>query len=80
MSKLSSSLKTLVNAPAARPGPVPAPRHIEQLFHSIAKDAASRNLNPRSWLAISVSYSRASYFLNAVIINAHLLRLPPPSH
>ncbi|KAK0387859.1 hypothetical protein NLU13_4104 [Sarocladium strictum] len=55
MSKLSSSLKALVNAPFARPGPVAAPRHIDQLFSGIAKDAASRNISPRSWLAISTA-------------------------
>src|SRR5687767_14800766 len=62
MSKLSPTLKALVNAPFARPGPVPAPRQVEQFFSGIAKDAASRNISPRSWLAISVSLQFSSCF------------------
>jgi hypothetical protein len=54
MAKLSPTLKALVNAPFARPGPVAAPRNVDSLFKGIAKDAASKNISPRSWLAISV--------------------------
>lgn len=62
MSKLSPTLKALVNAPFARPGPVAAPRNVDSLFKGIAKDAASKNISPRSWLAISTA---ASFTLNS---------------
>ncbi|KAL6407782.1 hypothetical protein AUP68_08807 [Ilyonectria robusta] len=55
MSKLSSSLKALVNAPFSRPGPLPAPGQVQDLFQSIARDASKRNLGVNSWLAISTA-------------------------
>jgi hypothetical protein len=55
MSKLSASLKALVNAPFARSGPLPAPAQAHDLFQSIARDASSRNVTARSWLAISTA-------------------------
>lgn len=54
MSKLSTSLKALINAPFAKPGPRPAPGQIAQLFESIAQDASKKNLSPKSWLTLSV--------------------------
>ncbi|KAK7398261.1 hypothetical protein QQX98_012374 [Neonectria punicea] len=55
MSKLSASLKALVNAPFARPGPLPAPRQVHDVVQAIAKDASRRNLGVNSWLAISTA-------------------------
>uniref|UniRef100_A0A0B7K0W7 Uncharacterized protein n=1 Tax=Bionectria ochroleuca TaxID=29856 RepID=A0A0B7K0W7_BIOOC len=62
MSKLSPSLKALINAPFSRPGPLPAPAHAKELFQSIAQDASKKNLSPRSWLAISTA---TTFSLNA---------------
>ncbi|KAH7141436.1 hypothetical protein B0J13DRAFT_526679 [Dactylonectria estremocensis] len=55
MSKLSASLKALVNAPFSRPGPLPAPAQVQDLFQGIARDASRRNLGVNSWLAISTA-------------------------
>ncbi|KAH7320615.1 hypothetical protein B0I35DRAFT_477188 [Stachybotrys elegans] len=55
MSKLSASLKALLNAPFARSGPLPAPTQAKELFGRIARDAAGRNVGVRSWLAISTA-------------------------
>lgn len=54
MSKLSPSLKALINAPSARPGPVAAPPAMRDVYERIAADAARRRLGTRPWLAISV--------------------------
>lgn len=54
MSKLSSSLKALINSPAARPGTIPAPRNIQAVYRRIQQDAASHNVSQSSWLALSV--------------------------
>lgn len=62
MSKLSASLKALVNAPFSRPGPVAAPLQVEELFQHIANDAAKHNIGVRSWLAISTA---ATFTLNS---------------
>ncbi|RBA13628.1 hypothetical protein FPRO05_02421 [Fusarium proliferatum] len=53
MSKLSTSLKALINAPFAKPGPRPAPKQVQELYEAIANDAAIRNLGPKSWLTVS---------------------------
>ncbi|KAK8144481.1 hypothetical protein G3M48_005757 [Beauveria asiatica] len=45
--KLSPALKALINAPAARPGPCPAPSGIRDVYARIAQDAAARNLGPQ---------------------------------
>jgi len=59
MSKLSPSLKSLINAPFARPGAVAAPKNIKSVYESIAKDAESKNVGVPAWLTIAVS--RSSY-------------------
>lgn len=56
MSKLAPSLKALINVPFARPGQTAAPSHIREVYHAIAKDAASKNVGAKPWLAISVRY------------------------
>ncbi|KAF4440381.1 putative conserved mitochondrial protein [Fusarium austroafricanum] len=62
MSKLSTSLKALINAPFARPGPRPAPQQVQELYEAIANDAAIRNLGPKSWLTVSAA---ATFTLNS---------------
>ncbi|OAA55458.1 hypothetical protein ISF_07969 [Cordyceps fumosorosea ARSEF 2679] len=60
--KLSPALKALINAPAARPGPCPAPPGIRAVYARIAHDAASRNLGPRPWVVLSAA---ATFTLNS---------------
>lgn len=61
MSKLSPSLKALINAPFARPGPhriakgAAAAAAVGDLFRGIAGEARGRGVGARAWLAISVS-------------------------
>lgn len=57
MSKLAPSLKALINAPFARPGQTAAPSHIREVYQAIAKDAASKNVGAKPWLAISVRHT-----------------------
>lgn len=56
MSKLSNSLKSLINSPSSRPGTVPAPRNIQSVFHKIQQDAESNDVSQPSWVALSVCY------------------------
>ncbi|KJZ77729.1 hypothetical protein HIM_02906 [Hirsutella minnesotensis 3608] len=62
MSKLSSSLKVLINAPSARPGPVAAPHGMQDVYERIASDAARKRIGMRPWLAISTA---ATFTLNS---------------
>ncbi|KAG5981723.1 hypothetical protein E4U55_002619 [Claviceps digitariae] len=62
MVKLSPSLKALINASFARPGPVPASAAIRQVYQSIERDAAARKLGMKPWLAISTA---ATFTLNS---------------
>lgn len=55
MSRLSNSLKALINAPAARPSTVPAPANIVSAYGSIQQTAQAQNVSRSSWLALSVS-------------------------
>lgn len=58
MSKLSPSLKALVNAPFARPGLCPAPNPASKLrdvYASIASEAAQRHVGPQPWIALSAA-------------------------
>lgn len=54
MSRLSNSLKALINAPAARPSTVPAPANISAVYSKIAQTAQAKNVSQPSWLALSV--------------------------
>lgn len=54
MAKLSPSLKALINAPFARPGPCAAPAKIRDVYQGIARDAAKHKLGARPWVTISV--------------------------
>ncbi|PKS06109.1 hypothetical protein jhhlp_007943 [Lomentospora prolificans] len=62
MSKLSSSLKALINAPSARPHPTAAPAHIRSLYQAIASDATKRNIGFKPWVVLS---SAATFTLNS---------------
>uniref|UniRef100_A0A0B7K3T9 Uncharacterized protein n=1 Tax=Bionectria ochroleuca TaxID=29856 RepID=A0A0B7K3T9_BIOOC len=54
MSKISPSLKALINASLAHPGPTAAPAaQIREAFVDIARDASRRQLGPRSWIVLS---------------------------
>jgi len=55
MSKLAPSLKALINAPFARPGQAPAPRHIRDVYTRIANEARERKYGDRPWVTLSVS-------------------------
>ncbi|KFH40976.1 Dol-P-Man:Man(5)GlcNAc(2)-PP-Dol alpha-1,3-mannosyltransferase-like protein [Hapsidospora chrysogenum ATCC 11550] len=56
MTSLSPSLKALINAPHARPGPllISAPR-LRAVLVSIAREASSHHLTPRPWIALSAA-------------------------
>lgn len=60
MSRLSNSLKALINAPAARPSTVPAPPNISSVFRKIAQTAQAKNVSQPSWLALSVRRNQPS--------------------
>ncbi|KAF7712370.1 Uncharacterized protein PECH_003316 [Penicillium ucsense] len=55
MSKLSASLKTLINSPAARPHTVPAPPNIGHVYRTIQQTAAANKVSQPSWLALSTA-------------------------
>jgi hypothetical protein len=55
MSKLSPSLKALISASHARPGPIPAPRHAEAVYSKIEREATAHKLGRPSWLALSTA-------------------------
>jgi hypothetical protein len=55
MSKLASSVKALINAAHARPGPIPAPRHIADVYRKIENEATAQKLGRPSWLALSTA-------------------------
>ncbi|TFA99895.1 Dol-P-Man [Trichoderma ghanense] len=68
MSKLSPSLKALINAPFARPGPhriakgAAAAAAVGDLFRGIAGEAKGFGVGARAWLAISAA---ATFTLNS---------------
>ncbi|KAJ5626296.1 hypothetical protein N7510_002605 [Penicillium lagena] len=55
MSKISNSLKALINAPAARPATVPAPQNIAAIYRVIQQSVRTQNVSPSSWLALSTA-------------------------
>ncbi|KAL4820468.1 hypothetical protein BDW67DRAFT_180850 [Aspergillus spinulosporus] len=55
MSKLSPSLKALINSPAARPNTVPAPRNIRSVYAKIQQIAQEKNVSRNSWIALSTA-------------------------
>ncbi|KFZ17374.1 hypothetical protein V502_04622 [Pseudogymnoascus sp. VKM F-4520 (FW-2644)] len=55
MSKLSPALKAAINAPFARPGPIPAPKNIAAIYSAIQREAASHSLGVFPWLALTTA-------------------------
>ncbi|KAJ5184539.1 hypothetical protein N7491_007594 [Penicillium cf. griseofulvum] len=55
MSRLSTSLKALINAPAARPSTVPAPANITSVYQKIQQTAESKQISQPSWVALSTA-------------------------
>jgi hypothetical protein len=55
MSKLSTSLKALIHAPHARPGPVRTSKRIAAVYAAIARDATARGVGVPAWLTISTA-------------------------
>ncbi|CAG8268574.1 unnamed protein product [Penicillium nalgiovense] len=55
MSRLSTSLKALINAPAARPFTVPAPANITSVYQKIQETAQSKKISQPSWVALSTA-------------------------
>ncbi|KAK3936857.1 hypothetical protein QBC46DRAFT_394062 [Diplogelasinospora grovesii] len=62
MSKLSPSLKSLINASFARPGQTPAPAGIADVYRRIASEAKERKYGNRPWLTLSAA---ATFTLNS---------------
>jgi len=54
MSKFSPALKSLIDAPFARPGYAPAPKNIRSVYQKIRDEATSKNVALSPWLTISV--------------------------
>ncbi|EGS22251.1 uncharacterized protein CTHT_0017700 [Thermochaetoides thermophila DSM 1495] len=79
MSKLSPSLKALINAPFARPGQAPAPRQIRDIYARIAREARERRYGERPWIALSAA---ATFTLNSpaslLILHDVATTNPPP--
>ncbi|PSN62272.1 hypothetical protein BS50DRAFT_613276 [Corynespora cassiicola Philippines] len=55
MSKLSPSLKALINAAHSRPGPIPAPPNVGAVYSRIEREATAHKLGRPSWLALSTA-------------------------
>lgn len=70
MSKLSPTLKALINAPFARPDQTAASARILDVYKMIASDARKRSLGLKPWLALSVSITPAKSS-NSVIDACH---------
>ncbi|KAL6870190.1 hypothetical protein ACO1O0_001528 [Amphichorda felina] len=62
MSKLSPSLKALINAPFARPDPTAATARIADVYRAIASDATRHKVGLKPWLTLS---SAATFTLNS---------------
>lgn len=60
MSKLSPSLKALINAPFARPGQAPAPQNIRDVYTRIAREARKHRYGDRPWVTLSVCLNQPS--------------------
>lgn len=55
MSKLSDSLKALINAAHARPGTTPAPQQVSFIYEGISADASLKHVDLPAWLSISTA-------------------------
>ncbi|KFY28364.1 hypothetical protein V493_02966 [Pseudogymnoascus sp. VKM F-4281 (FW-2241)] len=76
MSKLSPALKAAINAPFARPGPLPAPKNISAIYSAIQREAASHSLGVFPWLALTTA---ATMTVNSPASLALLHNLASPS-
>jgi hypothetical protein len=54
MSKLSSVLKALIDAPFAHSKTLPAPRNIHSIFEKIGRQAELKKVEKPIWLAMTV--------------------------
>ncbi|KAF2198719.1 hypothetical protein GQ43DRAFT_474295 [Delitschia confertaspora ATCC 74209] len=79
MSKLSPSLKTLINATHARPGPVPAPRHIESVYKKIEREATAHKLGRPSWLALSTAATMTMNSPDSMVILYNMASASKPA-
>lgn len=61
MSKLSESLKTLINVAHVRPNTTPAPKNITSVYEKIASDANAKKVGLPAWLCASVRLSLITY-------------------
>jgi hypothetical protein len=50
--RLSSALKSLIEASSSRPEPTPAPPGVREIFSKAEREAAARGLSLWPWLAI----------------------------
>ncbi|GAB7331301.1 hypothetical protein MBLNU13_g02748t1 [Cladosporium sp. NU13] len=55
MSKLSESLKTLINVAHVRPHTTPAPKNITSIYEKIATDAKAKQVGLPAWLCASTA-------------------------
>ncbi|KAH8689978.1 mitochondrial protein [Talaromyces proteolyticus] len=55
MSKLSPTLKKLINSPHARPGTIPAPAQISAVYSIIAQEAGPRNVGLKAWFGAATA-------------------------
>ncbi|KAJ5243502.1 uncharacterized protein N7469_001829 [Penicillium citrinum] len=76
MSKLSPALKSLINAPAARPSTIPAPANITSIYQAIQQRADAQRLSQPSWIALSTA---ATMTMNSPDSLAALYRLAATS-
>ncbi|KIW00507.1 hypothetical protein, variant [Verruconis gallopava] len=76
MSKLSAALKSLINAPAARPGPLTAPRNIASVFERIEREAEQHGLSQPEWLALTTAATMTMNSPNSLaVLYQHATRL-----
>lgn len=69
MSKLSSALKTLINAPFARPNyTVPNTNTLKPLLANFAQEASSHNVGVPAWLTIATATSMTMNAPNAMLL------------
>jgi hypothetical protein len=54
MSKLSTPLKALIDAPFARAGTTPAPQAIKRLYEAVGESAQSKKVEQPLWVAMMV--------------------------
>ena len=76
MSKLSDSLKALINASHVRPHTTPAPKHISSVYERIAGEAATKKVGLPAWLCASVSRFDSALDLSQIVLTTKHCRVP----